>query len=172
MHRHLPLTITIILLVSGSVLLAQQPRRRALLVPMQEDTLTLPPELERKQQQWLKEQLALHPGDEEVIAIIGNEEVTHGLVRSQTVVYQDGIATLSAQEAYDKALVVVLASKAQRLKALEQEIEVSPESVQSDAFRRGDRIYSSLEPRITQDYSNPVARPRAGRAICSGNRSV
>jgi len=129
MHRLLPLTIVVTILISSSALLAQPRRRGALLVPMQKDTLTLPPGIERKQQQWLKEQLPPRPGDEEVIAIIRNEEVAHGLVRSQAVVYQDSVATLSAQEPYDKASVVVLASKTQRLKALKQGIELPRETV-------------------------------------------
>ncbi len=59
MHKLLPLTIVVTILISSSVLLAQPRRRGVLLVPMQKDTLTLPPEIERKQQQWLKEQLPL-----------------------------------------------------------------------------------------------------------------
>ena len=77
----------------------------------------------------LKEQFAPHTGDEEVIAIIGNEEVAHALVRSQAVVYQDSGPTLSAQEAHGKGLVVVLTSKTQRLKALRQGNEVPRENV-------------------------------------------
>ena len=77
----------------------------------------------------LKEQFAPHTGDEEVIAIIGNEEVAHGLVRSQAVVYQDSGPTQSAQEAHSKGLVVVVASKTQRLKALRQRYEVPRENV-------------------------------------------
>lgn len=55
--------------------------------------------------------------------------MAHGLVCSQAVVYQDSVPTLSAQEAHDKALVVVLASKAQRLEALKRGIEVPRENV-------------------------------------------
>ena len=85
--------------------------------------------------------------EEEVIAIIGNEEVAHGLVCSQAVVYQDSVPTLSAQEAHDKALVIVLASKAQRLKALKRGIEVSRENV-SETLERN-RALCAQSPECT-----------------------
>ena len=83
MSTHLTWISIIVVLISGSVGWAQLVPRSAFLVPMQEDGLTLPPALERKQKQWLKDQLAPQPGDEQIIAIVGDEEVPHGLVRSQ-----------------------------------------------------------------------------------------
>ena len=144
MHAQIIWISIIAILISGSVGWTQLTHRRALLAPMQEETLTLSPELERKQKQWLKEQLAPQPGDEQIIAIVGDEEVPHGLVRSQAIVYQDGIPMLSPQEAYDKALVAVLMSKAQRLKAREQGLEVSQARVA--AVREHNRTLCAQSP--------------------------
>ena len=83
MSTHITWISIIVVLISGSVGWAQLAPRSAFLAPMQEDALTLPPALELKQKQWLKDQLAPQPGDEQIIAIVGDEEVPHRLVRSQ-----------------------------------------------------------------------------------------